>query len=60
MNIEEIINGARTAFIDETLSSSNDFRPKLLYNNKNNKVVNSIRDELKNCDEFQTIGKKQY
>ena len=52
MNIEEIINGARTAFIDETLSSSNDFRPKLLYNNKNNKVVNSIRDELKNCDEF--------
>ena len=46
MNIEEIINGARTAFIDETLSSSNDFRPKLLYNNKNNKVVNSIRDEL--------------
>ena len=23
-----------------------------LYNNKNNKVVNSIRDELKNCDEF--------
>ncbi|MBR4447023.1 DEAD/DEAH box helicase [Methanobrevibacter sp.] len=52
MNQEDIINGARTAFIDEQFSSSYDFRPKLLYNNRNNKVINSIRDELKNCDEF--------
>ena len=52
MNTDEILNGARTAFIDETLSSSSDFKPKLLYNNKNSKVINSIRDELKNCDEF--------
>ena len=49
---EDIINGARTAFIDETYSSSLDFRPKLLYNNKDTKVINSIRDELRNCDEF--------
>ena len=52
MNPEDIINGARTAFIDEQFASSTDFRPKLLYNNRNNKVVNSIRDELKDCDEF--------
>ena len=52
MNQEDIINGARTAFIDEQFSSSADFRPKLLYNNRNNKVINSIRDELKSCDEF--------
>ncbi len=52
MNQEDIINGAKTAFIDEQFSSSTDFRPKLLYNNRNNKVVNSIRDELKDCDEF--------
>jgi len=52
MNPEDIINGAKTAFIDEQFSSSADFRPKLLYNNRNNKVINSIRDELKDCDEF--------
>ena len=52
MNPEDIINGAKTAFINEEFSSSADFRPKLLYNNKDNKVINSIRDEIKNCDEF--------
>ena len=52
MNQDDIINGARTAFINEEFSSSADFRPKLLYNNRNNKVINSIRDELKSCDEF--------
>ena len=52
MTQEDIINGAKTAFINEQFSSSADFRPKLLYNNRNNKVINSIRDELKSCDEF--------
>lgn len=52
LNTDDIINGARTAFIDEHISSSSDFKPKLLYNDKNSKVINSIRDELKNCDEF--------
>ena len=52
MNQEDIINGAKTAFINEEFSSSADFRPKLLYNNRNSKVINSIRDELKDCDEF--------
>ena len=36
MNPEDIINGAKTAFIDEQFSSSADLRPKLLYNNRNN------------------------
>ncbi|MCQ2971337.1 MAG: DEAD/DEAH box helicase [archaeon] len=52
MNMDEILNGARTAFIDEKLDSSLDFRPKLLHNGKETKVINSIRDELQNCDEF--------
>ena len=52
MNPEDILNGAKTAFINEEFNSSADFRPKLLYNNRNNKVINSIRDELKECDEF--------
>ena len=52
MNSENIINGAKTAFINENFNSSSDFRPKLLYNNKDTKVINSIRDELKDCDEF--------
>ncbi len=52
MNQDEILNGAKTAFINQHVSSSLDFRPKLLYNDKDNKVVNSIVDELRNCDEF--------
>ena len=52
MNIDEILNGAKTAFIDQEVSSSSDFKPKLLYNNAGSKVINSIRDELRQCDEF--------
>ena len=52
MNPENIIKGAETAFINQDLNSSEDFRPKLLYNDGNNKVINSIRDELRDCDEF--------
>lgn len=52
MNSEDILNGAKTAFINQNADSSSDFRPKLLYNNRQNKVINSIRDELHNCDEF--------
>ncbi|WP_405303992.1 DEAD/DEAH box helicase [Methanobrevibacter sp.] len=52
MNPEDIIKGAETAFINQKVSSSSSFRPKLLYNNKENKVINSIRDELQDCDEF--------
>lgn len=52
-NINEIIRkGAETAFIDETIQSSSDYRPRLLVNNNGHKVLNSIKDELKDCDEF--------
>lgn len=52
MNMDEILNGAKTAFIDEKSDSSLDFRPKLLCNSKETKIINSIRDELQNCNEF--------
>ena len=52
MNIDEILNGAKTAFINQHNSSSADFTPKLLYNNRDSKVINSLRDELRGCDEF--------
>lgn len=52
MNINDILEGARTAFIDSNINSSSDFKPKLLYNDNENKVINSIRDELRNCEEF--------
>lgn len=52
MDQNTIIEAARTAFIDENLNSSEDYRPKLLYNDNRTKVINSIRDELRSCDEF--------
>ena len=52
MNIDEILNGAKTAFINQNNNSSSDFTPKLLYNDAANKVINSLRDELRDCDEF--------
>ncbi|WP_458402837.1 DEAD/DEAH box helicase [Methanobrevibacter sp.] len=52
MNPENILKGAETAFINQLSDSSEDYRPRLLYNDKNTKVINSIKDELRNCDEF--------
>ena len=49
---EDILNGARTAFIDEHLSSSPDFKPKLLFNSPQTKVRNELIDHLRTCDEF--------
>ena len=49
---EDIINGARTAFIDENYTSLNDFKPKLLFNSSESKVRNELVDQLRNCDEF--------
>ncbi|WP_461463714.1 DUF3427 domain-containing protein [Methanobrevibacter sp.] len=48
----DIIDGARTAFIDENFESSNYLKPKLIINSFGNKVLNSIKEELNNCDEF--------
>jgi len=52
MDWDEILKGAKTAFIDGEISSSSDFKPQLLVNDKSSKVINSIRDELRSCDEF--------
>ena len=49
---EDILNGARTAFVDETFTSLNDFKPKLLFNSRESKVRNEIIDQLRGCDEF--------
>ncbi len=52
MDPAEIVKGAKTAFVSDEFSSHSDFRPKLLYNDGQNKVINSIRDELRSCSEF--------
>ncbi len=52
LNTDDIINGAKTAFIDEHISSSSDFRPRLLYNDNETKVYSAIQDNLMDCDEF--------
>ncbi|OED30028.1 DUF3427 domain-containing protein [Methanosphaera sp. WGK6] len=52
MNPEiSIIKGAKKAFIDEHYPIY-DNKPELILNNKDHKVLNSIKDELNNCDEF--------
>ena len=51
-NQNDILEGAKTAFINETYNPANDFKPKFLSNNFNHKVLNSIKEELQNCDEF--------
>lgn len=51
-NHDNILQGAKTAFIDGDFNSTNDFKPKFLSNNFNHKVLNSIKEELQNCDEF--------
>ena len=52
MNPDEILNGAKTAFINLNNDSNTDFTPKLVYNSSDTKVINSIVSELQNCDEF--------
>ena len=49
---ENILNGAKTAFIDENNPSLNDFKPKLLFNSSHTKVRNELIDQLRCCDEF--------
>ncbi|OWT33618.1 NgoFVII family restriction endonuclease [Methanobrevibacter sp. 87.7] len=49
---ENIIDGAKTAFIDENHQSYEEFKPELIVNKKGEKVLNSIKEELQKCDEF--------
>ncbi len=52
MNDEEILNAAKTAFINENCNSNNALKPKLLFNSKDFKVRNEIINQLRTCDEF--------
>ena len=49
---KNIIDGAKTAFIDETYQSYDEFKPEFIINKKGEKVLNSIKEELGKCDEF--------
>lgn len=49
---QNIIDGAKTAFIDEKFQSYSEFKPELIVNNQGQKVLNSIKEELNKCDEF--------
>ena len=52
MNQNEILNGDKTAFINQHNDSNIDFTPKLVFNAKDKKVINSIIEELRDCEEF--------
>ena len=51
-NGEEILEGAKIAFVDKDLQSYDGLKPKLIVNNDGNKVINSIKEELHRCEEF--------
>ncbi|MDF2872041.1 MAG: hypothetical protein K0R05_3616 [Anaerocolumna sp.] len=53
--INQIEEGAKTAFIDSSYNSNLAFRPQFVTNNKKEgkKVISSIEDELVVCDRFQ-------
>lgn len=49
---EIILNGAETALIDKDFKSIPDFKPKLIINEGEIRIVDYIRGELTGCDEF--------
>ena len=51
---EELIQGLTTAFVDGDSGSNLAWRPRFLSNDyeKGQKVLSSLEDELKDCDEF--------
>ncbi len=51
---EEILQASETAFIDMSVNSNLALRPKFISNDfkRGNKVLSSIEDELRYCDEF--------
>ena len=53
-NVEKILSGATTAFIDSTNKSSAAYKPDFISNDhkKGVKVLTSIEEELKRCDSF--------
>ena len=53
-NLEELISGLVTAFIDQSGNSNLAYRPEFVYNDhkQGKKVLVSLEQELKRCDEF--------
>lgn len=53
-NIEQIKSGLTTAFIDQSNNSNLAYRPEFVYNDykQGKKVLVSLEQELKRCDEF--------
>ncbi len=51
---DEILRVSETAFIDMIVNSNLALRPKFISNDfkRGNKVLSSIEDELRYCDEF--------
>jgi len=51
---EELRRSIETGFIDKNYSTNNLYLPKLITNNrlKNKKVLSTLLNELRNCDEF--------
>ena len=52
--IKEIDNGLKTAYVDSQWNSNLAYRPEFLSNDykRGRKVLSSIEEELKKCDEF--------
>ena len=52
--LQQIQDGFQTAFIDHSQNSDANYRPQFIYNNykEGHKVISSIEQELKYCDEF--------
>lgn len=42
----------KKGFIDKDISHKGNYTPKLLVNNKNEKVLSTIIDELQKCETF--------
>lgn len=51
-NRERLLESIQTGLIDKTVMSQEEFRPALLTNNRQTKVINYLRKELDKCDEF--------
>ncbi len=51
---DEIIEGSKTAFLNATYNSNVAYKPQFISNDYTNgvKVLSTIDDELRNCDEF--------
>ena len=49
----DILESAKTALIDSNYKSNLNFKPTLLVNNNNNKLLSKIIDELENCESFK-------